>query len=309
MSNGANKSKRSSRWLLAALGVVVLAFVGNWAFTRFVEQPRATNERLQEQLNDRINKAKLELKKSKLAVRQLESLEQKSLPWNAEMALEQYQDWLLSMAQDAKLEGTSVDSGRPVPVTKSGRRGTPPIELYKRFNFNMRGRGDLARVTHFLYEFYRAGHLHKIRSMGLNPVTNGQEVDLNLSIEAIALPNADRESELSTLVSDELVYDDLRDYQLISRRNFFGNGGAQTAWRQVQLSAVTSDTQGVGEAWFRVTDQKDTAMLQVGQSLLRPSFEVLVVALDDATATVDVDGRLYRLGIGQTLAEALPVKQ
>ena len=52
---------------------------------------------------------------------------------------------------------------------------------------------------------------------------------MTVSIEAIALPNADRESELTTLVSTDLALEHVRDYQLIARRNFFGRDGAASA--------------------------------------------------------------------------------
>ena len=163
------------------------------------------------------------------------------------------------MAKDAKLVGTSVDSGDPVAVTQTRGKSKKAIEIYKRFSFSVRGRGDLGQVTKFLYDFYRAGHLHRIRSMSLNPIGQGQEVDFNASIDAIALPNADREAELTTLVSEDLALQDARDYQFISRRNFFGRGGTQTAWKEISLTAVTSDVRGVGEAWFKVAQEQRRA--------------------------------------------------
>ena len=263
---------KRNRWLLAALGAVVLFFAVDTGYRKFWEEPRQANERLKEQLEKRINTAQSELKKAKTVTEQLEQLELKSLPWDAEMARARYQDWLLQLAKDAKLVGTSVDSGDPVAVTQSSRKSKKAIEIYKRFSFSVRGRGDLGQVTKFLYDFYRAGHLHRIRSMSLNPVGQGQEVDFNAAIDAIALPNADREAELTTLVSEDLALQNARDYQFISRRNFFGRGGTQTAWKEISLTAVTSDVRGVGEAWFKVAQEQDVRILQIGQSLTLPSF-------------------------------------
>ncbi len=300
---------KRNRWLLAALSAVILFFVGDLGYRKFLVGPRQQNERLKEQLDKRIKTAQLELKKAKQATEQLEQLEQKSLPWDAEMARSRYQDWLLQLAKEAKLTGTSVDSGDPVAVTQTSRTSRKAVEIYKRFSFSIRGRGDLRQVTKFLYDFYRAGHIHKIRSMSLNPVGGGEEVDFNASIEAIALPNADREAELTTLVSEELAMQDSRDYQFIARRNFFGRGGTQTAWKEISLSAVTTDVRGLGEAWFKVAQERDTRILQVGQALNMSSFDVLLVSLDETGATVNVDGQLYRLAIGQTLADAAQVAQ
>ena len=37
------------------------------------------------------------------------------------------------------------------------------------------------------------------------------------------------------------------------------------------------------------------------------SSEVRVVSLEETTATISIDGQLYRIAIGQNLAEAVPV--
>ena len=161
-------------WLLSALGLIVLAFLGEMGYRRFYEEPLARNEQVKEQLKKRLKSSKLDLAKAKQVVDQLEQLEQKSLPWNAEMARARYQAWLLQLAQETKLVSTSVDAGDPVAVTRSGRgRGSRPVEMFKRLSFSLRGRGDLGQVTRFLYGFYRGGHLHKIRTMSLNPIGQG----------------------------------------------------------------------------------------------------------------------------------------
>ena len=71
---------KRNRWLLAALGVVVLFFVGDTGYRKFVEEPKQANERLKEQLDKRIKSAKLELAKSKKVTEQLEQLELEVAP-------------------------------------------------------------------------------------------------------------------------------------------------------------------------------------------------------------------------------------
>ncbi len=293
-----------NRWLLVALGLAVLFFAGDAGYRRFYEEPVREHQRVVEQLEKRLADDKLKVAQAKNVGQQLEELEQQSLPWDAEMARARYQDWLLGLAQEAKLTNTSVDSGDPVAVTASRGRGKAPAELYKRFNFSLRSRGDLGQITRFLYDFYRGGHLHKIRTLSLNPLEQGQQVDLSVAIEALALPNADRQAELTTLVSEQLAQADVRDYQLIARRNFFGSGGAASAWQQIRLSAVTSDVRGVAEAWFLLGADSQTRILRTGDVLSLPSVEMRLVSLDDTTAVVDVEGQQYRLSIGQNLAEA-----
>ncbi|MFO7905944.1 MAG: hypothetical protein ACQESR_05610 [Planctomycetota bacterium] len=298
-----------NRWLIAALSVVVLFYVGDMGYRKFVQEPASENKRLKKQLTEKINAAEVELKKAMQAAEQLPRLEQRSLPWNADMARSRYRDWLLKLAENVEFEGIRVDSGDPVAVTESLGRSRESIQLYRRFTFSLRGRGDLGQITQFLHDFYRGGHLHKVESMSLAP--GSETIDLNVSIEAIALPHADREVELTTMVSDELALPTARDYQLIARRNFFAPGGMQSAWRRVALSAVTSDARGAGQAWFRVAGRPDTVMLSVGESFSRASLEVVVVGLDEdnGTATVNVNGQRYTLAVGRTLADATPLRE
>ena len=296
-----------NRWLLIALGLVVLFFAGERGYRRFYEEPVAERGRTKDQLKKRLSDTKRELAKSKSVNEQLEQLEKKSLPWDAEMARARYQDWLLQLAKDAKLTNTRVDSNEPVTVATGGRKGKRQTEMYKRFTFSFNSRGDLGQVTKFLYDFYRGGHLHKIKTLSLNPIGQGQEVNVSLSIEALALPNADREAELTTLVSEQLAQADMRDYQLIAHRNFFSSGGTDSAWKQIQLSAITSDVHGVAEAWFNVGPEGKTQIVQLGQTLTMSSSEVRVVNLEETTATISIDGQLHRIAIGQNLTEATPV--
>ena len=40
-----------------------------------------------------------------------------------------------------------------------------------------------------------------------------------------------------------------------------------------------------------------------------PSFDLLVERLEETSAIVRIDGNLYRLAIGQSLAEAMPANE
>ncbi len=127
-----------NRWLLIGLGLVVLFFAADQGYRRLYEEPAQEHERLKEQLGKRLKTAKTEMAKSKRVGEQLEKLEQKSLPWDAEMARARYQDWLVQVAKDAKLTNTSVDSGDPVSTTMASGKGKRPVEVFKRFSFSLR---------------------------------------------------------------------------------------------------------------------------------------------------------------------------
>jgi len=294
---------KRNRWLLAALGLVALFYFGDMGYRKLYEEPLQAQHRLETQLTKQLKTAKQNLARAKSITDQLTMLEKRSLPANPEMARSRYQAWLLQLVGNAQLTGTSVDAGDPVAVTYTARRLKKPLVLYRRITFTVHGRGDLTQITRFLYDFYAAGHLHKIRSLSLNPIGNGQMVDMNASIEAISMPTAERDTELSTTAADQLAFADIRPYQLIAQRNLFGRGGAHWAWQQIALTAVTKNVAGIGEAWFTVGGNSQTQIVPAGQTLTGP-VDLTVVQLDGRDAIVDVDGQRFRLGVGHSLAEA-----
>jgi hypothetical protein len=290
--------------MLAALGVVVLLYVGDIGYRKLVEEPKRKREQTKTTLEKRIRDARLSLAKGKQSGAYLERMEQQSLPWNSQIARARYQAWLIELARDAGLSGTSVDSGEPVTITRTSRTSKRPIEMYTRYTFSVRGRGDLRQVTQFMYDFYRSDQLQKIRSFSLSPQGDGQVVDASFSIEALSLPLTERETELSDAVSNNLAHEDSQTYRFIAQRNLFGPGGANFGWRQLTLTAVTIDARGSGQAWFAAGKSKETRILRAGEVLTIPSLTVKLLSVNDRSAIVEVDQQQYRMQIGQSLAEA-----
>ena len=97
-----NNSKRN-RILLGVLALVALFYFGERGYKKLFEEPAKKSAALKSQLKKKLKSADRELKQSLRVVDQLETLEQQSLPWDAEMARARYQAWLLQLAKDAKL--------------------------------------------------------------------------------------------------------------------------------------------------------------------------------------------------------------
>ncbi len=296
--------KERNLLMLGALAVVVVLYVGDLGYKKLVVEPNRKREQTKTILEKRLKDARLSLAKGKQAGEYLERMEQQSLPWDSQIARARYQAWLIDLARNAGLSGTSVDSGEPVTITRSSRTSKRPVEMYTRYTFSVRGRGDLGQVTQFMYDFYRSDQLQKIRSFSLTPQSEGQVVDVAFSIEALSLPLTDRETELTDAVSDRLAYDNSQTYRLIAHRNLFGPGGADAGWRLVKLTAVTLDVRGSGQAWFAAGKTKETRILRVGEVLSLPSLSVKLVSVDDRSVLVEVDQQQYRILIGQSLADA-----
>ena len=176
---------KRNRWLAAALGLVALFYFGDLAYRKLYEEPRKASEDRKDKLAESLKRTKLDLAKAKQATEDLEGLESKSLPWDAERAQERYQDWLVQLAKDANLSNTRVDASNPVAVTGTDRATRRAYEMFKRFTFTISGSGDLTQVTRFLYDFYRGGHLQKITSLSLIP-SSGDQLNLSMTVEALA---------------------------------------------------------------------------------------------------------------------------
>ena len=292
---------KRTRTLLLVLGSIGVLYTGDLAYRSWIESPRQEAERQKSRLEKRIRDTKLSLAKSKRIAADLEQLESQSLPSDLEVARSSYQSWLLQLVQRAKLQTPNVDSSEPVPLSvgRGGRRGKPD---YHKIGFTLRTRGSLKHVVHFLFDFYRADHLHKIRSMNLNPVGRDRNLDLTLSIETLVLGTALRENELSPGVSERLASATREDYQPLVRRNLFDSGGGEAA-KKVQFTAVTRNRDGSAQAWFRVAPGGKTQILSADQALNCPGLEVLVLEVLPAATILSMDGERIRVQVGQRLAE------
>ncbi len=159
------------------------------------------------------------------ANQQLKRWQAQSLPSDPEIARSLYQAWLVGLVGRPGFISPNVDSSEP--VTRKG--------LYSSLRFSARGRGTPEQLTRFLFDFYRADHLHHIESLNLTPVPRSDELDIALSIEALSLPDGERKDQLSTRVSDRLASDELTDYRAIVERNLFGIGGGGLRRRGLRL--------------------------------------------------------------------------
>ena len=291
--------------LLISASVILLFFVGDSAYRRLLEEPLAADAKTMERLRKATRQAKLHIAKFKHANLELKQLENRSLPNNVEVARSEYQAWLLKIAEAAELENTHVDSSQPVPVSIADARRRPKQAFHK-LTFSLRGRGELKHAVRLLHDFYRVGYLHKIQTFHLNPVGK-QKLDISLSIQALALKSAQNATTLSEKTSDRLNHDNLEAYQSIVQRNLFGDDGYGEVARSVMLTAITANVQGVDEAWFTVGPEKETTILQAGNTLVHEALETRILVIYPSQVALDLNGETVFLTIGQTLADVVTV--
>ena len=282
------------RMLYFGLGAIVLYIAGDHALKTYIDAPLEQRQARKEQLEKKIKKKKKELAESKEAARKLAVWEKSSLPSDTEIARSLYRTWLLDLVEKSDFQSAHVDSG---PATS--RKG-----YYDSLSFSVRGKGSLHQVVTFLYDFYRAGHLHKIQSLNLTPLGKGGGLDVLVTIEALVLPGAKSKDQLSTATSNRLAHASLSDYGIISQRNMFGAGGESDASRQAYLTAVIRDA-GEPEVWFTVRGREKLLKLQKGGEFEIGHFTGKVVDILEDDVILESVGERWLLSIGEPLADAL----
>ena len=280
--------------ILIALAGVILYFGGNFFMQTYIDEPLKKKRSEKENLEKKLRTKKKEVALSKQSVRKLATAEQLSLPSDPEIARSLYRAWLLELVQSAEFQTAHVDSG-----SASSRKG-----FYDAIGFSVRGKGTLHQVVRFLYDFYHAGHLHKIQSMNLTPLGKGGGLDVMISIEALILPGTDRKDELSKLYAQRLAYPSVSDYTAVAQRNLFGIGGEADESRQAFLTAVTRDGSDP-EVWITVRGQDKLLKLHQGSRFEIGHFSGTVVDILEDDVILESFGERWMLSIGEPLAEAM----
>jgi hypothetical protein len=286
--------------LLLVLGVILAFYAGEWLLNTLLRAPLEARQNKTRQLENELQRGKKDLAQARKAGRELVAWQRQSLPSDTEVARSLYRGWLLELVQHVGLADPNVNSGDP--VTKKG--------IYSALGFSVRGRGTLEQLTKFLFEFYSAGHLHRISSLGITPLQKSRELDLSITIEALALPEADRKDRLTTERFDRLAPADLKgtlatldDYRSIVDRNLFAVGGGLDPTDRTYLSAVNS-VDGEPEAWFLLRDTDELLKLRKGSTLQVGQFSGKLVDIDGADVILESDGQRWLLTVGDSLTDA-----
>lgn len=279
--------------LAAIFGAMLLFYVGDWLLKNVLQGPLQTRRARTALLEKRIRAKRRELARACAAGKQLVAWWSQSLPSDGEVARSLYQAWLLELVGHVGLANPNVDPGEP--INRSG--------LYRVLPFTVRGRGTLGQLTKFLFEFYRAGHLHQVRALGITPLPKTDELTLSISIEALVLAGADRKDRLTTERSDRLASDGLEDYRVIEQRNLFGVGGPPEAIQYAVLTKVTYvDDRPEVTFTLQTTDEK--IPVGVGDRLEIGSFRARVVEINGADVIIESDGQRWLLTLGDRLIDA-----
>lgn len=291
--------QKREKILAAVVGLLLVAVGGNWLFERTLQGPleekRATVERLKREIDGKTD----QLRQARQAGRLLDEWNKQSLPSDEKRANQVYTAWLLELVERAGFDQPKVDSVKQ--VRKQG--------IYNELWFSVAGRVTLDELTRFLYDFYRVDHLHQIERLSISPVRGSQELDVTLSIAALALPGADRKDTLTKRISTRLASAALADYLPLVERNVFGEGGG-SGFDAADFAVLTAINyvDGRAEAWFHVRTTDQRLKLAQGERFEVGQFRGVIAEIDAPDVIIESGDERWLLTLGESLpnATALP---
>lgn len=294
-----------TKWLLAGVGVLALLYVGDYVYRTYIEEPSRNAtvalEKLDKQLQDAADSQLIAKKISQ----KMEGFAGRALPYNPDVARSLYQDWLLKLMERHEMAGISIDASAPVPIEIKSRTTKKKNRLIGyRISYSVHGKTSLPKWVNWVRDFESSGHLHKIKSLTLIPLGNGNEIDANLTIEAVSLQAAEREDQLTQWIRNPQQEPSASVLASFVQRNIFARGFSKTL-AAIRLQALTFNRRGEGEAWFDVGEGKSTQIINLGQKLDIPIHDIVLLSVAGDVAKLKVNGAVIELAIGQTLGQVM----
>ena len=238
-----------------------------------------------------------------------------------------YQEWLVEELEQAGISGPSVI---PAPARIDE-------DLGHRLTFSVEARGTTESVTRFLDRFSRKDLLHRMTSLQITSPSMGaeDEIQATISIEALALadnPTDELPPDSSNNQSDSMILTSL----MRTKNSFRKKPKPEPPKPKREDVAVTpptpptppqppkprpvpfqdalrftgSITQG-GKRMALFVDQRDDAMIIAAKQdwIDLNDAELQVVQIRNDKVVVELQGRPFRISLGNTIAEEVSKNQ
>jgi len=303
-----NKRERTLAIVTASLMVLV---AGRFLLVGLVGPPASLRAE-RDGLAADVQKKQDRLDGAAKAQKQLDAWGRRSLPSVSETARTVYQNWILEQLVAANIQQRDIRSNPKSPFA----------DIYDRLTFTVQGRGTAEQLTDFLYRFYSAGHLHKIRLMTIKPTKDSADLDVTLTVEALSLPGADRRDQLSEETSKRLAHSDVESYvKAIGTRRLFSpyqppkpvaateppkDEPKPPEFEHANYLAVTGtgEIDGRPQAWLTVRTTGEKARSFEGEEFEFKKVKGKVLRVLDRSVELEINGKHYTVALGQTLEKA-----
>ena len=188
---------------ILAICVLTLIVVGGGAFVfhQFFWSPLQKRSDSMLAMQDQIDKKTARVNEIQAEMPQLEKWRALTLPTSIENSNLQYERWLSNLVLLNHFVNATVAPKPPdlkSGVTATGAAAAKAAPVYAKLGFSVTGRATPANLVNFMKEFYKTGLLHQIRHITIQkPQTQvaqqqRNELDVNISIEALSLPGVDQ---------------------------------------------------------------------------------------------------------------------
>lgn len=222
-------TSRERTMAILLLPPMLLVGGGVLAHQMWYEPLRTRTSRLAGLERDIVDKGE-ELAKVEARKIDMEKYRTISLPADADLARREYEEQLSKLLRDSGFDAGSY-SIVPKPIdVKTSPQFANKKPIYSRLLFTIQAKGDLLSTVNFLDNFHQLALLHKIHNLSLTrPITQTErnrnnDIDANITIEAIVLDNAEqRKALLPDKVPDlpEIFATMERKYTAIAGRDIF----------------------------------------------------------------------------------------
>jgi hypothetical protein len=299
------KLQRREKMLLGVMGGVVAMMVCYFLFVAGDSRPVEQLVKDRDKIKAEVAKKRNTQKEANDNIVQLEAWRRRAVP--SEQAI--YNDWLRNLAAQF--------ISKPFKLESQGSEQQHG-GVYTKFSFKLSGHASVAKLTEFLYEFYKAGHLHQIKQMELKPAQNTREpeLDVALTVEALSLAGVERK-ELSTEPGPMVQQGKkMADYkQPVTKRDLFipfvprnSTSGPDMA----QFAFITGITEANGKKLVWLQDRMAGKMMKLaeGEKFQVGEYRGTVLTITPLSdeVVVDFDGKRRRIRDGENLRGGVQVR-
>lgn len=302
--------------LALAVGAMVALWAASIGWQKY-QTALESNENAQLQVAQELSEAKTATLRGRRAQGKLRKWSKQSLPRDPDFAKALYEDWLRQQLTEAGLTVKSLDATEPLSSSRS----------YKQFTFGVSATGKLKQLTDFLYKFYQSKHLHRISQTTLSPAADDKQKQLltiSMSVDALALPSADREDQLASGNIETLKQPLSQFQEMIGGRDLFTKyEPPKPAVAEVdqpikvandEASKATFSGIHYGDSgWLMLVRMEETGKLlyfREGDQISIGQFQGTVEQLDgdQRLAVVLTGSQRVQVLFGKALSEAVPMR-
>jgi hypothetical protein len=257
-----------------------------------------------DQLAAEVTKKEGDVRAAARAAKRLAEWQRRALPSDVTDARAHYQTWLRELADRLQFQQPTIES--------TGVESRP--KAFTLLKFKVHGRTNLFGLAAFLYEFYSAGHLHQIRLLDIAAVPNSRDLEVNIDVEAMSLPGADRKSGLTAEHGKALRLSKPSDYsRKIVARNLFGPfrppmSGPPDMAQSTFVTAILA-VDGRGEVWLIDKTSGADWKLHEGERFRLGFLPGSVKAIGAREVTIELGGQLRRYRNGDSLRGGEEVRE